>query len=70
MSKTIKYTSPNGYTGILYGESSMSIGIELSDGSFKESLHTGFRNINTLEELKKHVDGFPNFMNTLFGDKV
>ena len=57
----MKYTSPNGYTGILYGKSSFSI----KDSSGKEVFHTGSRNINTMEELKKQVDEHPAFIKML-----
>lgn len=55
----IKYKSPNGYSGALYGESSMSI--YNPDG--KEVLHTGFRRkeINSLDALKEQVDTYPEF---------
>lgn len=62
---SIKYTSSNGFTGILYGESSMSIGKEQADGTFHEYLHTGSRNGNSIEYLKEMVDGFPSFMEAL-----
>lgn len=52
----ITYKSENGYTGMLYGESSMRI----IDPYGKEVLHTGFRTIATEEELKEFVDDFPN----------
>lgn len=61
MEKTIKYTSPNGYTGILYGESSFSI----RDCNNHEVMHTGFRNINTYDELVKLVEDFPRFRKML-----
>lgn len=63
MSEVIKYTSENGYSGALYGESSMSI--YNPDG--KEVFHTGFRRkeINSLEALKEHVDTFPEFQKML-----
>lgn len=54
----IEYKSDNGYTGVLYGESSLSV----YDESGKEVMHTGSRNINTYEELKEHIDGFPVFV--------
>ena len=54
---SIKYTSSNGFTGILYGESSMIIGKVQADGSFYEYLHTGSRNGNSIEYLKEMVDG-------------
>lgn len=57
----VKYTSPNGYTGVLYGESSLII--YAPDGT--ESMHTGSRNINTYEELVKVVDEHPNFLKML-----
>ena len=60
---TIKYTSDNGYTGILSGRSTFVV--LNSDG--KEVFHTGFRNINTLEELKEHVDTFPEFYALITG---
>ena len=61
MSDKIKYTSDNGYTGILYGKSSLSI--FKPDGT--ESMHTGSRNINTYEELTKIVDEYPKFIEML-----
>lgn len=48
---------------MLYGKSSLAI--YRPDG--KECLHTGFRNINTYEELVELVDGHPEFEKTLFG---
>ena len=62
---SIKYTSSNGLTGILYGESSMSIGKVQEDGSFDEYLHTGSRNGNSIEYLKEMVDGFPSFIEAM-----
>ena len=60
--KTIKYTSENGFTGILYGEHSMAIGIKLECGFFKEFYHTGCRSGDTFEYLKEKVDTFPQFL--------
>lgn len=62
---TYKYTSANGYTGILYGESSMSIGKVREDGSFDEYLHTGSRNGKGFAYLKHQVDHFPEFLEML-----
>ena len=62
---TIKYTSANGYTGILYGQSSMSIGKVREDGTFDEYLHTGSRNGGGIAYLKEMVDGFPEFLDKL-----
>ena len=61
MSNTIKYTSDNGYTGVLYGQSSLAI--YNPDGT--ESMHTGYRNINTYDELVKIVDEHPKFIEML-----
>lgn len=59
MSEAIKYKSENGYSGRLYGKSSMSI----YNPEGKKVFHTGFRRkeINSLEALKEHVDTFPEF---------
>ena len=50
----------NGYCGCLYGKSSMSI----FKGN-KEVLHTGFRNINTPDELYEQLSEMPSFMEML-----
>ena len=50
----------NGYYGCLYGKSSMSI---FKDN--KEVLHTGFRNINTPDELYEILSEMPDFMEKL-----
>ena len=50
----------NGYYGCLYGESSMSI---FKDN--KEVLHTGFRNINTPDELYEILSEMPSFTEKL-----
>ena len=49
------------YVGKLYGKSSMII----KHKSGSPSLHTGSRSINTYEELKEQVDGFPEFLKIL-----
>ena len=59
--KQICYTHENGYTGILYGKSSLSV--RNPDGN--ECFHTGFRNINTKEELKEWLADMPEFMKIL-----
>lgn len=48
------YQSSNGYKGMLYGESSMSV--YGPDGA--RIFDTKFRNINTLEELQDFVDNY------------
>ncbi len=50
----------NGYRGCLYGKSSVSI----FNGN-KEVLHTGFRNINTPDELYEQLSEMPSFMEML-----
>ena len=63
MNKKIKYTSKNGYTGVMYGKSSFTI---LNENG-KEVFHTGFRNFNTYEELIEQVDTFSEFYNMILG---
>ena len=70
--RRMKYTSDNGYTGVLYGKSSLAI----YDKKGRERMHTGFRNINTFDELKECVDTFPEFekllsekWNAIYNDK-
>lgn len=53
----ITYVSPNGFKGVLYGESSLSI--YAADGH--EILHTGSRSIDTYDELVDTVEQFPSF---------
>lgn len=65
MSQRIKYTSENGFTGVLYGKSSLVI---LKDN--REVLHTGSRKINTREELIKCVDEFPEFYKILCEKRI
>ncbi len=57
MKENIKYTSDNGYTGVMYGKSSFAI----FDKNGKEVLHTGSRSFNTYKELVKQVDTYPEF---------
>ena len=59
MSDFIEYRSTNGYTGRMYGKSSLSI-YETASG--KEVFHTGFRKCNNLKELQKQVEEFPKFL--------
>ena len=56
--KEIKYTSDNGYTGVIYGRSSLVI--YNPDG--KVSLHTASRAIDTYDELVELVDRHPEVM--------
>lgn len=57
----IYYFSKNGYTGILYGKSSMII----VDENFNEKLHTGQHNIKTIDDLKSNIDNFPKLIEAL-----
>ena len=52
----IKVEHPNGYLGILYGESTMCI----FDENGYEVLHTGSRNIQTAAELYEVLECIPN----------
>lgn len=62
MGNFIEYKSNNGYTGRMYGKSSLAI-YETASG--KEVFHTGFRRCNDLKELQEQVDGFPEFLAAL-----
>ena len=55
MNQMVKVKHPNGYTGILYGKSSMVI----HDPDGHEVMHTGFRNIHTKEQLYDYLGRFP-----------
>ena len=48
------YESPNGYKGLLYGESSLKV----LDHTGKEVFHTTGTTIKTTSELKEFVDDF------------
>ena len=61
MADVIKYTSQNGYTGILYGKSSFKILDEQGNMVF----HTGFRAINTEAGLIEQVESFPELLELL-----
>lgn len=65
MSETIKYTSDNGYTGLIYGKKSLSIFY-----NHKEVFHTSSRRVESYEELVNMVDDFPNFMKLLGGENI
>lgn len=59
--ENITYRSDNGYSGVLYGKSSMKI----YDPNGIEIMHTYFRAANTLQELKEIVDTMPEFLEKL-----
>lgn len=61
MSETRKYTHPNGYSAVLYGELSMVI---LHND--KEVMHTGSRSVNTEDEVMELLNNYPKMMNVLF----
>ena len=61
MNDTIKYTSKNGYTGVMYGKSSYAV----YDKDGHEVMHTGSRNFNTYEELVRHVEEYPKLREML-----
>lgn len=57
----IEYKATNGYRGVLYGKSNMSI----YDPEGREVLHTWFRNANSFDELREVVDDMHEFMKKL-----
>lgn len=54
----IKVHHPNGYSGILYGKSSLAI----YDDHGIEIIHTGYRTINTEKELYDVLEKFPEVL--------
>ena len=56
----IKVKHPNGYVGTLYGKSSLSIS---KDG--KEVFHTGYRRVETKEEVYQMLGEMPMFLEIL-----
>lgn len=60
----IKVKHPNGYEGVLYGKTCMAI----YNPQGRECLHTGFRNIDTEQELYKQLEDMPRFME-MFGNR-
>ena len=61
MMRDITYTSDNGYTGVMYGKSSFVV----YDRDGVEVLHTSLRGFNSEFELRRQVDGFPEFIKLL-----
>ena len=57
---TKEYKHKNGYYARLYGKSSLSVYF-----NGKEILHTGFRNVNTEDEVIELLEGMPEFMKLL-----
>lgn len=57
----VKVKHPNGYFGILYGRGSMSVYDELGH----RVLHTGYRIVNTEQELYAVLEKMPEFMDLL-----
>ena len=53
-----KVHHPNGYSGILYGKSSLAI----YDDHGIEIIHTGYRTINTEKELYDVLEKFPEVL--------
>lgn len=59
----IEYKHTNGYSARLYGKSSMSIYF-----NGKEVMHTGFRSVNTKDEVMGMLENYPNFRNALLSN--
>ena len=53
-----KVSHPNGYTGYMYGKSSLRV----FDITGEEILHTGFRSVNSKEELYDLLGNIPALM--------
>lgn len=52
---------PNGYSGMMYGESSLTV----FDSHMRKVLHTGSRNVKTAEELYTTLELMPGFMSLI-----
>jgi len=61
MIRDIAYKGDNGYTGVMYGKSSFAV----YDRDGVEVLHTSLRGFNSEFELRRQVDGFPEFIKLL-----
>ena len=59
--RNIAYQSENGYTGLMYGKGSFAV---INDKG-EEVLHTTRRGFNSEFELRRQVDGFPEFLKML-----
>lgn len=60
MNKTVTYTHENGYSATLYGKTSLSV-----EHNGKEVLHTGFRNVETEDEVMNLLENMPEMRNKL-----
>lgn len=60
MNEVKEYKHTNGYSAKLYGISSMSVFYE-----GKEVTHTGFRNVNSEEEVMDLLEEYPSFIESL-----
>ena len=58
--KSITYTHENGYSATLYGEASMVVRYE-----GQEVMHTGFRNVNTEDEVMDLLEMQPRLRDSL-----
>ena len=58
MNKPVTYTHENGYSATLYGDTSLSI-----DYGGREVLRTGFRNVETEDEVMNLLEHMPDLMN-------
>ena len=58
MNKQVTYTHENGYSATLYGDTSLSIYY-----GGREVLHTGFRNVETEDEVMNLLEHIPELKN-------
>lgn len=61
-----KVSHPNGYTGYMYGKSSLKV----FDSTGEEILHTGFRSVNSEEELYELLGYIPAFLCILLREET
>lgn len=63
---TYRYQGRNGYTGVMYGKSSLSV----YDPQGREVLHTGRRASDEPKDLRNIVKGMPELLEMLRGRKI
>ena len=62
MAKTIEYTSPNGYTGVMENKE-----VTIRDSEGRLRFHTYVTAFQTEKDLRQFVDEFPEFLELMKG---
>ena len=64
MAKTIEYTSPNGYRGVMENKE-----VTIRDSEGRLRFHTYVTAFQTEKDLRQFVDEFPEFLELMKGVK-